>query len=211
MVCEVKTISMVKAVIFDWGGVLIDNPLQELQLYCANALNVSVEKFAEVFDPVWLDFQKGVITESMLWEYVCKKLHVKKPQTNSLWKDAVEYVFTDKKDMYDFAHTLRNDGYKTGFLSNTEVPAMEYFYDRHYDKFFDAAVFSCREHMVKPDPRIYQLIALQLHVAMHGVIFIDDNISYVQGAKDVAMQGILFENTSQTISDVKKLINLQKE
>ncbi|MCK4401063.1 hypothetical protein KAW08_02015 [bacterium] len=37
----------IKAIIFDWGGVLIDNPAPDLMAYCAQTLRVSVEKFEE--------------------------------------------------------------------------------------------------------------------------------------------------------------------
>ena len=34
---------MIKAIIFDWGGVLIDNPANGLMEYCANSLEIKTE------------------------------------------------------------------------------------------------------------------------------------------------------------------------
>ena len=49
---------MIKAVIFDWGGVLIDNPALGLVAYCAEHLGVSEATFAEAHKKFEPAFQK---------------------------------------------------------------------------------------------------------------------------------------------------------
>lgn len=40
----------IKAIVFDWGGVLIDDPTVGLIRYCSKALGVSSEQFAETHE-----------------------------------------------------------------------------------------------------------------------------------------------------------------
>ncbi len=75
-------------------------------------------------------------------------LKIKQPISKSLWKEAVKSVFKDKKETFQLVQNLKKNGYKIGFLSNTETPAMEYFYDNDYEKYFDEKypnIFSLKE------------------------------------------------------------------
>ncbi len=49
----------IEAVLFDWGGVLIENPAPGLMEYCAKALGVSVEDYVRVHNVHGEAFQKG--------------------------------------------------------------------------------------------------------------------------------------------------------
>lgn len=199
---------MIKAVVFDWGGVLIDDPSDDLFKYCAQTLGVEKNTLKLTMESHLENFQKGMITEMQLWRAVCDHLHVPILQQRSLWLDAVQHVFVDKKEMHDLARELRRKGYKIGFLSNTELPTTKYFFEKNYEQMFDEIVFSCVEHVVKPDPHIYKLIAQRLQVLVGEVIFIDDKLPYVHAAKNVGMQGVHFKNAQQVIDDVNVLIGV---
>ena len=53
----------IKSVIFDWGGVLIDDPVPGLMQYCAKTLKVSKEDYIKAHSKFEADFQKGLICE----------------------------------------------------------------------------------------------------------------------------------------------------
>ena len=57
----------IKAVIFDWGGVLIDNPTPALVAYVSATLGVPAERFAQVREKHYLPFLKGRISEEEFW------------------------------------------------------------------------------------------------------------------------------------------------
>ena len=62
---------MIEAVLFDWGGVLIDDPAPGLMAYCAKALGVPVEDYTRVHSRHAEEFQKGLIEEAVFWRQVC--------------------------------------------------------------------------------------------------------------------------------------------
>jgi len=179
------------------GGVLIDNTAKDLIDYCAKVLNVSSESLKKVFTNYEISFMKGIISENELWGKVCKTLGANVPQSDSLWKDAVRNVFKDKPEVYNLVLNLKTNGYKLGFLSNTEIPTMQYFHEMNYDKYFDAIVFSCAEQTVKPEEKIYSVCLEKLGVKPNEAIFIDDRIDYVEGARKVGITAILFVNIEQ--------------
>ncbi|MCK4554317.1 HAD family phosphatase [Candidatus Parcubacteria bacterium] len=187
---------MIKAITFDWGGVLIDNPASGLISYCANSLGVSEELFKDIFYEFEADFQRGIITEDVLWGAVCDKLNIKKSNSSSLWGDAFQYVYSPKAGMFSLASSLRNKNYKIGFLSNTEIPAMKYFHKQKYNM-FDIMIFSCAEGVIKPESKIYKILLQRLEAKPRETIFIDDNMKYIEGAKKVGINTILFQDSSQ--------------
>jgi len=191
---------MIKTVILDWGGVLIDQPLDALIEYCAESLGIKTNSLKNVFSedvPMFREFQKGTILEKSLWKKICGKLKINEPSSKSLWKEAVSSVFRDKKGVYRLIENLKKNGYKIAFLSNTEIPAMEYFYENKYEKYFDIIVFSCVEKISKPDSKIYYIILDKLQNKPKETIFIDNNLENVEGAIRVGMHGILFESLQQ--------------
>ena len=121
-----------KTVIFDWGGVLIENPAPGLMRYCAQALKVPKEKYEKAYLKFSADFQKNLISENTFWDKICCELKVIKPERNSLWADAFEAVYIPRKEIFTLAAELQGKGHKTAVLSNTEVSAMQYFYCRYF-------------------------------------------------------------------------------
>jgi len=186
---------MANAVIFDWGGVLIDAPARGLEGYCAEHLGVDEERLVEVFGGSLPEFQMGEVSEETFWEGICKELNIEVPSV-PLWSQAFRAVYSPKQEMFSLVSSLRREGYKTGLLSNKEMPAVEYFHEQRYDT-FDTAVFSCIEGSIKPENEIYNVTLERLGVRPDAAVFVDDNGDNVRGAEAIGMRGILFESASQ--------------
>jgi len=187
---------VIESVIFDWGGVLIEDPAPGLVKYCSEALAVSEEDYIKVYDKFGGDFQKGLISEEEFWERMCSGLVVSKPKVASLWADAFKAAYVPREEMFSLAAGLGKKGYKTAFLSNTEEPAMQYFYQFGYDM-FDVLVFSCAEGMSKPERKIYELVIERLGSEAGQSVLIDDKPEYINGAQQAGLNTILFESVSQ--------------
>jgi len=191
----------IESVIFDWGGVLIEDPAPGLVKYCSEALGVSREDYIKVYEKFGGDFQKGLLSEEEFWGEMCGCLGVSKPQVASLWADAFKAAYVPRKRMFSLAAGLRKNGYKTAFLSNTEKPAMQYFHRFGYDM-FDVLVFSCTEGTCKPERRIYELTVQKLGIAAGQAVFIDDKPDYIDGALRAGLNTILFESVSQVKNEL---------
>ena len=93
--------------------------------------------------------------------------------------------------------------YKTGLLSNAfsdlrqVVTALLNISDA-----FDEMLISSELHLMKPDPRIYQVALQRLGVAAQEAIFIDDLLRNVEGARSQGLHAIHFRQRSQALARI---------
>ncbi len=186
----------IESVIFDWGGVLIDDPAPRRLRYCAEVLSVPEDTLAEILAEFMPEFQRGAIAEDTFWERVCSKLNVPTPKSRSLWGDGFDAAHVARPEMFSLAAGLQQKGCKTAVLSNTEAPAVEYFARMGYDM-FDCLVFSCNEGTRKPELRIYEIAIEKLNSPPARTVYIDDDPKYIKAAEQAGLIAILFETVEQ--------------
>ena len=61
----------------------------------------------------------------------------------------------------------------------------------------DGGIFSCRVHMLKPAPEIYQALLSKYQLNAEECVFFDDRPENAEGANAVGIHGIVFENLTQ--------------
>jgi len=194
----------IRAVLFDWGGVLIDNPASPLMDYCARALGVSTEAYTRAHNQHGDAFQRGRIPEATFWRQVCADLSRPLPKAPSLWGQAFRAVYSPRADVFALAAQLHKEGYRTALLSNTEGPAMEFFLGLRYEM-LDASIFSCAEGACKPEKEIYETAARKLRTPPERCVLIDDKPAFVDGAATAGMKGIVYESLEQVKQDLSTL------
>jgi putative hydrolase of the HAD superfamily len=199
----------IEAVIFDWGGVLMDDPRPELLRYCADAFGVPLEQYTPVHDSLLDAFGKGMISEEEFWQGISRKLGrpakckagKPAPEVPSLWSGAFRSACVPRPEVFSLVASLHARGYKTALLSNTELPAVEFFHEFGYDM-FDVLVFSCEQGVAKPQRRIYEITLEKLGSPAPRSVFIDDRQDYIEGAKAVELHTILFTGIDQLKRDL---------
>jgi len=186
---------MIKAIVFDWGGVLIDRPTPGLLRYFAHYFNVSEEQFNNAHQKYGASLQKGILTEDQYWDNICADLSVNKPNEQSLMKQAFKHAYKEKPEVFTLVSNLKTNGYILGLLTNIEISSMEFFHEHNYNM-FDVLVFSCQEGCRKPEQKIFEITLQRLHTKPEETLFIDDRIENIKGAESLGIHAILFENNS---------------
>ena len=194
----------IESVIFDWGGVLIDDPRPELLRYCSEAFGVPLEDYTPVHDSFLDEFHRGKISEERFWQQITGKLGKPMPPARSQWYEAFRSAYVPKQEMFRLASSLHGKGYKTALLSNTELPAVRFFHEQGYNM-FDLLVFSCVERVMKPERRIYEITLERLGSKAGQAVFIDDRQDYIRGAEDVGLNTILFQSIDQVKCELVEL------
>lgn len=193
-----------KAIIFDWGGVLIDFPTEEVADYCGKKLGIHPDDFLKAYKKFEPDLQIGKIGEAEVLDQICDSFEVARPKNRFLYKEAFSASYRPRQNIFKMALKLQRLKYKVGFLSNTERMAMDFFNEQSYTM-FDKKVFSCATKVAKPDSKIYFHILNELGVKAHEAILIDDNDKYIQGAKKIGINTILFKDAEQTLAELALL------
>lgn len=197
--------SPIHAVILDWGGVLIEDPAPGFASYCAHILKCDSDILAKAIAPHMDEWQSGSLSEAEFWLRVCTPYNIALPNLSkgSLWGKALEVVYKPCEEVISSIWSLKKAGIKIGFCSNTEPPSKEFHLSLNYD-FIDARVFSCDEHILKPDPQIYKLICKRLDVSPENCLMIDDRSENIQGAVHAGLQGLLFQNGQDYLKQLSK-------
>ncbi len=204
-----KTSALIKAVIWDMGGVLLRTENLQPRLNLAKKLGVPYTMLNELVfsSPTSLQAEAGQIPRSVHWQIVAQTLRMRDSEIEDFF---MEWFSGDQCDfaLLGYIKQLRLK-YKTALLSNVWGDMREVI-ERNYGFLdaFDQVIFSYEVELVKPDPRIYLLMLDRLGVFPGEAVFIDDFEKNILGAQSVGIHSILFQNTQQIRTDLEKELGL---
>ena len=184
---------MIQTVIFDLGGVLIEDPSAGMTRYYANYLQINRESLLEALNKLWDAWHKGSLSEQEVWEQVTTDLKIQNAIFDSLWIDGFKQTYQEKPEMFVLLKQLKRQGYTTALLSNTEAPVVSYLKQRPYED-IDQRFYSCEMGMRKPEKGIYEKTLQGLACQPEAAVFIDDRRENVDAATSLGIPSILFRN-----------------
>lgn len=203
-----KLENRIKAVIFDYGGVI--KPFRDCRNEIAQAYGIPPNTLERAMHPFMEDFRKGCMGEDIFWDNLSKKLGKSVPQNkDSLWRTHYEKTFSVYPEIIGLIKTIRKKGLKTAVLSNAISPHLQIM--RKKDDFtqYDAGIFSCEVGCAKPDPAIYLLATHALGVKPQECVFVDDSEKHLVPAEKLGMKTILAKHPSQVAQDVLAIVKKQ--
>ena len=113
-------------------------------------------------------------------------------------------ALTPKPDAIVTLAQLKHTGFKLGLLSNCSIEIPILWPETALADLIDRAIFSSRERLKKPDPRIYHLACERLGVEPQECLYIADGENYeLIAATEVGMHSVLIK-TSNTHSEVRR-------
>jgi putative hydrolase of the HAD superfamily len=93
---------------------------------------------------------------------------------------------------------LKNQGYKLGLLSNCSIEIPILWQETAFASLIDNPIFSSREGLKKPDPRIYHLACERLGVAPEDCLYVADGENHeLKAAAEVGIHPVLIRTSSQ--------------
>ena len=197
--------SEIKAVIFDWGGVLIENPTEGILRYCREILGIGTGCMLAAYRKLIPYFQEGKISEEEFWKGVRRRTGAKGGLPASLWLEAFEHSYVEKEDVFAVAHAIHGRGCRTGILSNTEKPSRPIM-ERDSYRIFDPVVLSWEVGSAKPQGRIFEVLIETLSMDPSEILLIDDVAANITAAKDLGLRGLLFTDAETLKSNLASLL-----
>lgn len=201
---------LIRAVIFDIGGVLVSESDWSTLLRWAAILGVSPDELGARLGGVDAGGRAttGRFTEPEMRRWWSEQLGLEAEQSDAFAHDVWDlYCGNPDHTMIDFARSLRPT-YRTGLLSNAIDGARREESSRYgFDTLTDDLVYSHEVHLAKPDPAIYHLACERLGVQPEDVVFVDDRPENVAAAADLGMHAFLHaDDTDATIARVRALL-----
>ena len=201
----------IKAIIFDFGGVLLRTTDFSPRERLASRLGMSRHELEEfIFGGESGDqAQRGAISVQQHWTSLAAQINCSEREIQSL---VDEFFANDELDisLLDYIRMLHKS-YKTGLLSNAFSDLRQIINERwHFEDAFDDMVISAEVGVTKPDGRIYKLAVKRLGVKANQTVFVDDMKWNIVGAKLAGMHGILFQSPQQVRLDLEELLDGKK-
>jgi len=182
-----------RAIIFDWGGVLMRTEDYDPRITWDNRLGLeigSVERTVHGIEE-WTRVQRGEISLETYWQAVGQKLSLTPDQLHQLREDFYAGDRLDR-DLLSLIGELRDAQVTTGLLSNNSPDLADTLEELAVAPLFTAIVISADIGIMKPDPAAYHAILKALDIAPQRAIFVDDSMVNVEGARAVGMAAIHF-------------------
>jgi epoxide hydrolase-like predicted phosphatase len=197
---------VVRAIFFDFGGVIMRTEHQSPRQHLAERLNMEYDDLVRlVFDSeTSRKASIGMQTVDAHWAAVMKKLNLPLSESQSI---RTEFFGGDVLDrgLIQLMRDLRAK-YKIGLISNAWNDLRDYIIKHKFADVFDTMIISAEVGMVKPDAKIFQLALDQLQVRAKEAMFVDDFKVNIEGCEKVGMKGLLFKDPERDIQKLKALL-----
>lgn len=183
---------MIRAVFFDYGGVLARFDEAGIRALEAD-LGLADDDFfrAMYWIPEWEQAQVDAIDEAVWREAVDRKLEEMSgrplPGIRERWTGVSSEI---DRDVVALVETLK-PAYRVGVLSNSTLRLEDELLAPHgLLDMWHVIINSARERVAKPDERIYRMAAERIGVAPEECVHIDDLRHNIEGARAAGFQAV---------------------
>jgi len=197
--------SMIKTIVFDIGNVLSKfNYEEHLKQFVSSKEAYNKLVTATVNSKEWNELDRGVWTEQEILESFIKN----DPSIEKEIRDMYAHMEGIMKE-FDYATEwileLKKKGYQVLVLSNFSELILRTNRDQmKFLEVIDGGILSYKEHLIKPDAAIYQLLMKQYYLQPEECLFLDDREENVQGARAAGWQAIQFTDQQDAVEEMKK-------
>lgn len=202
---------MIKNLIFDFGKVLVDYDFEAFfrrhipdatrcEAFTPVIYNVDLQQLLDREVKPFDDIMDDWIRDNKEWE---KEIR--------LFIDLYPTIVTGEiPGMYALLSQLKSEGYKLYGLTNwcsKVYLTMEQF---PIFKLLDGQIISSEEHVIKPEPEIYQRLFERFNLKPEECIFADDRPENIEGGKVLGMDGIVFTDAQQYEKELREKIRTEQ-
>ena len=190
---------MIKAVIFDCFGVLVEGSLIP---FCEKYFPENPEMVRKV-----LELEARASRGKLTYEEFL--------QTCAQWasgdvNDMRSFLDNNppNEQLLEFIAKELKPEYKIGFLSNASDDWTEELFTEDQLALFDDIILSFQHFMSKPDVKIFELAAERLGLETTECLFVDDVEKYCEGARRAGMKVVNYMHFEQAKNDIQKALGV---
>ncbi len=206
---ELEPVPDVRAVIFDWGGVVEQMPEAEEVLAFERRLGLEAGTLPEVLGgQAWRELAVGAIPGREYLQRIAGGLGLPDQEATLRTLKEMYATISLHPEVIDAVRALRRR-YQVALLSNAFVNQREVVWDYHgFDvgREFDVYVNSAEVGLAKPDPAIYQLTLDRLDVEPEQAVFLDDTLPNVDAAREMGIHAIQFVDPETSLPVLEQLL-----
>jgi putative hydrolase of the HAD superfamily len=200
--------SVIEAVIFDYGGVISTSPPPSVRENLAALAGIPVEKLNKADRVCRREYDRGRFDTPGYYHYLAQEAGIHADEETILKMARID---TDSWKNFnpgtlELMEDIKARGFKLGILSNmpfdfldwlkTELPVFHKV---------DLALFSCELALIKPENKIYEILAERLGCNFENIVFFDDMRENIDAANALGIRGFVWKNVEEARSELRRL------
>jgi putative hydrolase of the HAD superfamily len=206
---------MVKAIIFDFWGTLVENGIFPSPVKQARY----ILRLRMPFKDFIIRFEKAVMTKpyndlNEAFTAVCEEFQIEPAsfiieKLVGMWNknELLGKPFLETIEVLDY---LKEKKIKIGLISNTTPTILMVLEKFDLNKYFDATIFSYDEGLLKTDPEMFMKLLKKLKVKAEDAVMIGDSVpTDVFGARNAGIKSILLDRMNKR-TFLPKIVNLRE-
>jgi epoxide hydrolase-like predicted phosphatase len=197
---------MIKAIIFDIGGVVINDDFLSYAERFEEKAGMSKEQIyrAILGSPEWRLYFKGKISEEKVWKAIKSKYLPSNvaEEVRKTWKS----ILVPMPETIELIRRLK-PVYRICFISNVDRDCAIYVRKKYPEIFglFDGGIYSCDTGMAKPEKGIYEYALRKFGLRPEECIYTDNQPENIPPAHELGMKAIRFQGTEKLEQQLKNL------
>lgn len=193
---------MIRNIVFDLGGVVIGRGFDRCGAGTAAFAFIQGDR---PFPEWWKRYDLGTATREEVVEAISAEAGIAAAEASAAL-ERLKMLFDEFPDTVRLIEELHEAGYGLYVLSN--MPADFYEYFSGYDVFrcFDGQIISSREHLAKPDPRIFGLLSERYGIEPAETLFVDDKPSNTSAAAALGFRVHTFVPGREGCDAVRRIV-----
>lgn len=189
---------MIKAIIFDCFGVLAEDGWIPLKRKYVGGN----QKLAQEIADLGKQNEYGFIDNDSHLTKMAELMNIDRAMLGDALGKRVP-----NEELFEYINQKLKQNYKIGLMSNANYDVVNQLFTPQQSSVFDASVMSFESRLIKPDKKMYELMAKRLGVAMNECVFVDDQERYCQAAEDYGMVAITYRDLDEFIKDLEEVLS----
>ena len=200
---------MIKAVLFDFGGVLAEEGFREGMKAIGRGKGLDPEDFYKISSD--LVYQTGYIVGGMdehsYWNAVREKTGVKGKDQE--FREEILKRFKLRLGMIEVVEKIKSFGFTVAILSDQTNWLDELDQRTPFHHRFDYVFNSYHLKKTKRDPSIFRDVCTLLDARPDEVLFVDDHLENVKRAASQGLRTIHFKGSREFQIEIKKFFKME--
>lgn len=193
---------MIKAILFDIGGVLLNSERSFDGIYreFADIIGAPSERMVKLHNQYLDRMLYGKVSAKDFFAIIKEKYHVK-GDLKKIWINVAMKHIVLNEELVALVDRLRAQ-HSVALLSN--VSQIRGFVDERFDLYshFDRAFLSYKLKMQKPSKRMFNYALKKLKVRPEETLLIDDKEANLRVARELGIKCIQFNNNTQLVNEL---------